>query len=265
MRRLGVLEPLHATKFMCGGDEMQQQVARDVFSEVADVEISSEELIASCHSYLRQGDNHFDLRRDALGHRDPLRQIRLPLRTAGVAIAVCFIAMIVGSWWRTDLVEQEISRIRQQQQREFEDAFPNARVPAALLRRVRSEHSKVLGSRGKTAAVEAPLEAPLILRQVLDSLPEKIRFQVQRIVIANGEVTMDLLVRNPVDSGTIAGALSEAGFDVEPPGTTQKDDRSYQSQLKAKWRPLPSSAQNSRASQRVQQVSRAIVSPEVSG
>ncbi len=184
---------------------------------------------------LGQSGRWFNLRRDALGPTDPLRAIQTPLRSVGVAAAILLLTVAVGSWWRTKRIESQIDGLRTQQRELFEEAFPKARVPGAILRRVRSEHAKVLGSSTETSTIDAPTAAPDVLQALLAALPNDVRFRITRIQINDGQVDVDLEVRNPVDAGTMADALASSGFEVKPPGTTQKDARTYESVLEATW------------------------------
>jgi hypothetical protein len=143
--------------------------------------------------------------------------------------------MVVGGWWRKERIESEIANVRSQQQELFREAFPSTKVPGALIRRVRSEHTRVMGSRGASSLVDVPQSAPEVLRELLAALPETVRIRISSIKIFNGQVDLDMQVRSPVDAGVLATSLSSAGFDVEPPVTTQKDARTFDSLLEAQW------------------------------
>ncbi len=177
----------------------------------------------------------FELRRGALAPGDPLRAIGRQLRWVAVAAAACLLALAVGGWWRTQRIEQEIENVRAAQADSFQNAFPGARMPGAVLRRVRSEHSKVLNSRGENTDIEVPRSAPDILRRVLAAIPTDIRYRITRIEILNGEVELLLQVKNTVDAGKIATSISESGFQVDPPGTRRVDPQTFESDLKATW------------------------------
>lgn len=182
----------------------------------------------------------FELRRGALAPSDPLRAIGIQLRWVAVAAAACLLALAVGGWWRTTRIEKEIEDLRATQTNMFEEAFPGARVPGALLRRVRSEHSKVLSSRGENTDIQIPQSAPDLLRRVLAALPTDVRLRITRIEIIDGDVDLMIQVKNPVDAGRIATAISQAGFEVDPPGTRRVDEQTFESDLKATWVGEPS-------------------------
>ncbi|MGI9474027.1 MAG: hypothetical protein ACR2NZ_20980 [Rubripirellula sp.] len=190
-------------------------------------------------SLSKQNSRWFDLRRDQLAPADPLRPIARQLRWVGFSIAACLLAMILGGWWRSQRISDEIEQVRSEQQTAFKQTFPGVRTPAALMRRVTSEHARVMGSRGASTQVEVPRSAPIVLRDLLQGLPDDVRFRITSLSILNGRVDLDLQVRSPVDAGALATSLSNAGFDVEPPVTTQKDAKTFDSVLEANWVGIP--------------------------
>ena len=238
LRRHRLLDRVGSDRvIVIGADETQQSMIQDVYGEieVAPDSIQSH-LTRGAELFLsNQSQRWFDLRRDQLGPSDPLRPIQTQLRLATLAATLCLAALVVGGWWRTHRIENEIANIHSQQQQLFQEAFPGTKVPAALLRRVRSEHARVLGSRGASSQVDVPHSAPDILRELLAALPENIRFRFKSIRILNGQVDIDLQVRSPVDAGALATSLSSAGFVVKPPVTTQKDAKTFDSVLEAEW------------------------------
>ena len=183
----------------------------------------------------KQSPRWFDLRRDQLGPSAPLRPILPQLRLVTAAAILFVLAIGIGGWWRVRRIEQAIDQINFDQRAAFEEAFPGSQVPAALVRRVRSEHSKVLGSRGATAEINVPQSATEVLRELLSALPESVRFRISRLKILNGRVQLELQVRTAVDAGALATALKSHGFEVEPPVTTRKDARTFDSVLEASW------------------------------
>ncbi|MGB7325362.1 MAG: hypothetical protein WBD31_10865 [Rubripirellula sp.] len=176
----------------------------------------------------------FDLRREKLAPLDRLRGVQQSLRLLALAAVAFLLAVAIGGWYRTSKIENEITSLQEQQRTLFETGFPGTRVPGAILRRVRSEHAKVIGSSG-AAAIDVPTPAPMVLRRLMAAFSPDVRFQFESIAINDGKVDMDLLVRSPVDAGKIASAIAEAGFQVNPPVTTQKDAKSFVSAIEATW------------------------------
>ncbi|TWU58429.1 hypothetical protein Poly51_12070 [Rubripirellula tenax] len=181
----------------------------------------------------------FDLRRDRLAPTDRLRALRTQLRFLAIAASLFCIAVAAGGWYRKSRIEAEVASVLNRQQDVFKAGFPGTKPPAAIVRRVRSEHAKVIGSRG-TPAVNVPTPAARVLRLVLASLPTETRFRIEGISINDGSVRLDLQVRSPVDAGKIASSLSVAGFNVNPPVTNQKDTQTFTSTIEAQWKGRPS-------------------------
>ncbi|MEM8666502.1 MAG: hypothetical protein AAGG48_03245 [Planctomycetota bacterium] len=177
----------------------------------------------------------FDLRREQLGPPDPLRPIQTPVRLAFASAIALLVAIAFAGWFRTQRIEAAITDLQVEQQSLFREAFPDTRVPAALLRRVRSEHARVMASRGRSGDVDLPVSGHTVLSQLIMALPDDLRYRVTKIEIDNGNVDLELQVRSPVDAGTLASRLSTAGFIVKPPVTTQSDAKTFDSTLEAEW------------------------------
>lgn len=224
-----------------GADEAIRPMLEEIYGEIEFTEDGVEPLVVRGAKLLLANASHrwFDLRRDQLSPSDPLRPIRSELRLVAAAVTICLLALVVGPWWRTQRIETEMASVRSQQQALFKKAFPDVRVPAALLRRVRSEHTRVMGSRGTSTDIELPQSAPEVLRGLLSALGADIRFRVTSIDIRNGQIDLDLQVRSPVDAGAIASSLADAGFEVKPPVITQQDAKTFDALLKAEWRGHP--------------------------
>ncbi|TWU58096.1 hypothetical protein [Rubripirellula reticaptiva] len=181
----------------------------------------------------------FELRREKLAPLDRLRGVQQSLRLLAFSAVAFLLAIAIGGWYRTSKIENEITSLQKQQRALFETGFPDTRVPGAILRRVRSEHAKVIGSSG-AAAIDVPTPAPMVLRRLMAAFSPDVRFQFESIEINDGQVDMDLVVRSPVDAGKIASAIAAAGFQVNPPVTTQKDAKSFVSAIEATWLEEPS-------------------------
>jgi DNA-binding MarR family transcriptional regulator len=220
----------------------EQQLIESVFGSMesvsqplADLELKGGEML------IKRRFSPYDLRRDLLGPPDAFRLIQTPLRCAVVAAVVLLIAVTFGSWYRTQRIETEIASLQSEQRSLFEKSFPDQRVPAALLRRIRSEHARVMASRGSGGSIDLPLSARSMLVRLLSSLPNNLRFRVTQIDIENGQLDVELEVRSPVDAGTLASHLSSVGFRVKPPVTTQSDAKTFVSSLEAEWVGSPQS------------------------
>jgi type II secretory pathway component PulL len=188
----------------------------------------------------------YDLRRGRLAESDPLRAYRAPLRWLTLAVAALLVTTIAMSFWRTARIENELRRISQQQEDVFKAAFPETRVPAAVISRIRSEHRKSLGSRKTGDAVPTPQSAMRVLDAFLASVPKELRCNVTQVAIRDGELNADIEFRNHAAAGTLAAALEASGFTMLPPSTDQINPTTVASQLQGTYQE-PSSTANRRS------------------
>ena len=226
--------------------EAQASLIRD---KIGPVQIAPDSFVTHClegaHTVLsKPASIPFNLRRDDLASEDPLRPINRQLSWLAFAVAACLLAMIFGSWWRTTRLEKRISDNLRAQSAAFKQSFPDTRVPASLLRRVRSEHSRIMGSRNATQQIEAPNSATAVMFGLLASLPSDIRVRISSIDIRNGDLDLTFQVQHFVEAGIVAEALSQGGFDVSQPATAQKDAKTFESTIQAKWRQNLSASTN---------------------
>ena len=234
-----------------GATEEQLQLIREHIGTVsADSTPLLEHQIKGAGIVVAKPDSiHFNLRRDRLAPTDPLRPIQRQLSRLAFAIAICLCLIIAGSWWRSTRIEAKISDTIQAQAAAFKNSFPNSRPPASLLRRIRSEHSRILGSRNASKQIEAPESAVKVLNALLTSLPVETRYTIKAIDIRNGKMDLTFQVRRTVDAGAVAEALSQGGFDVAPPVITQKDAKTFNSTIQAEWREHESKGTNIRSTE----------------
>lgn len=219
--------------------EVPQQAQRLFASSDAHVQIANQDLqtlvVHGASIALEdQSKIAYDLRRGWLAAGDPLRAISRQLGWLLAAVAIFVLAVTLAGWWRKHRIETEIASIRQQQTSTFKEAFPESRS-RAILRHVRSEHAKVLGSWGQDKDVRIPTSAPSVLRRLIMALPNDVRYQVSRIQVRDGEVELTIRARDTISVGKIASSLSEVGFEVSPPGTVQLSPGTIESTLTAKF------------------------------
>tara|TARA_R110002049_G_scaffold4601_5_gene32727 strand:+ start:1015032 stop:1016444 length:1413 start_codon:yes stop_codon:yes gene_type:complete len=227
LRPLLMLDHSNADRtVVLGADPQQVESIRQI---QGDVDVDS----ASAGAFVADGaqlllDNRsqrwFDLRKDALGPTDPLRAIGAQLRWVGLAAALCFFVLAIGGWWRANRIESEIAATRDLQTDLFRETFPGTRVPGAVLRRVRSEHTRVANSRGQNLDVKIPPPATVVLYELLAALPDDIRYRIEEIDIQKGNVQMTVLVKASGDVTTIVDAIAARGFSVQSPGFRRSDD-----------------------------------------
>lgn len=189
-----------------------------------------------------------DFRRGALAPSDPLVGVAGHLRKLALAASLCFVLISVAAWYRESRLASESESVRQQQRAAFGKAYPDRRVPVMLMRSVRSEHSKVLGSRGRGDAIQLPIPATTVLRDLFRGLQHaqtsgNVRFRLMNIDIQDGECAVTVRALDAVQIGTIALSLESVGFEVQPPASEQIDPSkneplpTYQSTIEAQWHP----------------------------
>ncbi len=177
----------------------------------------------------------FELRRGALTNGDPARPYRGSLVSLYLAAALMLLTLTGACWWRAQQLRDQLAGVGRQQADVFESAFPGTPVPSAVLSRLSSEHTKVVGSRRVSSDLPVPRPALDVLYSLLQGLPDDVRFRLTEIQIENGELRLDIELRNHSDAGKMAGALESQGFRVVPPSTTQREDQAVQSRLEATW------------------------------
>ncbi|MCA9140797.1 MAG: hypothetical protein KDB00_28690 [Planctomycetales bacterium] len=188
-----------------------------------------------------------DLRRGGLAPRDPLFAVAGPLRMFAISAVASLIVIAVAAWFRGERLAEQSERVRQQQRAAFTSAYPARRVPVMLMRTIRSEHNKALGSRGRGDTIDLPIPATTVLRQVYRGLEhaqtvQKIRLRLTDINIVDGECSLTVRAVDAVEIGVIAKSLETVGFEVQPPASEQiqpsKDEpiATYQSTIMAVWR-----------------------------
>ena len=221
-----------------GADASELESVRSIQPDLQTKQVAPGELVQQGARLLldNRSQRWFDLRRDQLGPTDPLRAIGKQLRWVSVAAALCFLAFAIGGWWRSSWIEQEITRTQNEQNELFREAFPGSRV-SAVLRRVRSEHTRVRGSRGQNPDVEVPVSATKVLRELLTGLPEDVKFKIASIDIQSGNAQVDLAVQKFPHIDTIVDALSARGFVVPDPGFSRdvEDTNQYTTIISATW------------------------------
>lgn len=189
-----------------------------------------------------------DLRRGDLAPSDPLFAVAGPLRKLAVAATCCFLILSIAAWYRGNRLAAESESVRQQQRAVFAEAYPGRRVPVMLMRTVRGEHSKTLGSRGRGDAIKLPVPATRVLKDLYRGLEHAqrvggVRLRLMDLKIVDGVCSLTVRAVDAVQIGTIAKSLETIGFDVTPPAAEQIDPSkdepipTYQSTLSAVWNP----------------------------
>jgi hypothetical protein len=187
-----------------------------------------------------------NFRIDQLAPADPLYAVAKPLRMLGVAATACFLIVACAAWYRSERIVEKSESIRGAQQSLFKAAFPGRRVPVMLLRTVRSEHQKTLGSRGRGDSIQLPMPATTVLGELFRGLEHArrvggARFRLLDVDIVDGDCSLTVRSVDAIQIGGIAKSLETVGFQVSPPASEQIDPSkeepipTYQSTISAAW------------------------------
>ncbi len=187
----------------------------------------------------------YELRRGLLTNGDPARPYRGALYWLCGAAPLFLVSLAVACWWRGEQLARQLVEVNQNQNEVFLQAFPETSIPLAVLARLRSEHTKVTGSRRTGDDVTRPRSALQVLHALLAGLPDDIRFRLTEIRIEDGALTFDVVLKSHSDAGRLAASLEAHGFAVLPPATTQAEDQTIQSRVQAVWSSQPAPMERS--------------------
>lgn len=179
----------------------------------------------------------FELRRDRLANGDPYRAYR-PAVSWLMGAAAAFVIVLAIAWGaRAARLQQRFTEIKQQQRDLFERTFPQSPIPRAIVSRIHSEHAKMIGSRQMNDDVPRSHSALDVLHGFLTGRPTALRSRFTEIRVENGVLTADIELRSHDDAGVVAACLEQSGFSVDPPTTTQRDEKTVVTRLQARWTP----------------------------
>ncbi|QDT08816.1 hypothetical protein [Planctomycetes bacterium K23_9] len=185
----------------------------------------------------------FAMRRGKLAAHDPFRTSRKSFSVfAALLTAAALIACGVLGWkahQHTGRADDAVTLM----QGVFKENFPGQRVPAAIVKRMESEHRKFIGQRNPVGNVPETIDASSVLLPLIASLPsnedlpvEK-GFVVESVRINDGEFLLNLRLSSYQDAGPISRSLEQAGFSVEPPSSTRSSAGRIQTQFRGTWSP----------------------------
>ncbi len=208
--------------FLCGTREALIDLASVVPFETRSVESDRAELVRKRARVILSGRDIpcLDLRRDELAMRDPFRRDRKSLNRLAMALCILVATFCGTLGWQAGTFQSLAEKYKQKQLQVFRNAFPGQRTPAAVLGRLKSEHTKAKGIRKTDPKSTSQKSALITLQRIIASLTEEFPFEVREIRIENGRFSMEIALRSQQDAGRIAAALAKEGFDVEPPSTT---------------------------------------------
>jgi len=161
-----------------------------------------------------------NLRRDALGAKDPMRRFYKPLQAAVIAGLVFLACSSVAMLWRANRYEQIASQAEAQQRAIFEDLFPNQTLPISVKSRLASEQRRLRDLFGVTSQRPRQTSSLLALRDLLTQIPTAIRYRLLEIRLTDDRLYLDGQTRTHSDADAIVASLNKhRAFNIEPPRT----------------------------------------------
>ncbi len=207
---------------LVGNKDDLKKLENVVHHDSHSIEIDRDELIRKRAQSVLSGHQApwIDLRRDDLAAHDPWRRDRSSITRLAVAVVLLLATLCGTLLWRTQTYRSMSDQYEQKQQELFRVAFPTQRVPAAILGRLKSEHTKAKGIRRTDPKSTVPHSALESLQNIIECLSEDFPFQIEEIRIENGRIAIEIELLSQQDAGRVAAALSKSGFHVEPPATS---------------------------------------------
>lgn len=178
-----------------------------------------------------------DFRRGRLAVHDPVRFLRGSLKVFARALGVFLVILFAALWWKAMQYESVVSDAEQAMRDAFKEAVPGQRVPTAIVKRMKSEHRKMLGQRSGQKLAQQPSDALVVLAAVLAAVPEQSRFEVQNLRINDGNLLLDVTSSDYDEGASLAKQLEVAGFTVEPPSSSRTSRGVVETRLSGKWNP----------------------------
>ena len=177
-----------------------------------------------------------DLRREKLASRTPYHSLQRLITVTAVAACLLLVTTIIGLEDRSWRYEQSAQEYQQAMEQVFLQVFPKQQIPLGIRSRLESEHSKTVGLRD-TRKIPEVASAVDTFHEMLAVLPETIRYRMTEISVQGRQLKMDGEVRTHSDAASLATALTETGFEVQPPRTVQASGGNVSVTLAAEFRP----------------------------
>lgn len=177
----------------------------------------------------------FDLRRGRLASHDPIRSIRSDLNRFFVAAMVGIVLICGAFWWKAFQYDRMNSQADQLMRNAYQQAIPGQRVPAALVRRIKSEHQRALGLRSGLSKVRVPIDVLDVLSALNQGLPKDIDVSIENLRINDGEFLLDLRIDSYQQGAQWVETIQATGFEVSPPAITRAGNGVLDAQLRGTW------------------------------
>jgi len=160
-----------------------------------------------------------ELRRGQLGQYDPYRALRGSWYALLATLLFAMTCLSAVAWIRAGMCRELAATVDNQKRELFRQLFPGSRVPTGVLLRLESEQRKLAGTSRDNVPAPQLLGVTGYLLDMLDALPAELRLRLLDIQCAESTAYVEGEARQFGDVDTIAAALRERGFLVDPPST----------------------------------------------
>ncbi len=225
-------------KLYCVGSDTQPDVPLDVSGEhVQRLHIDASTAVSDFASKVLAGQNEpwFDVSTERqLAGDSANRETHARFRRWAVALTGCCLIVALACYGRAVRVRSTLAKLKQQQIALYEAVFPGQTVPSALMARLKSEYSKLTGSRGSTKNLESVNPSLPALEQVVSNLPTDLEMSVYELRIQSSEIYLDVELAQFEDAGRVAQALQASGLNLDPPTTSAAKDGRVRAQIRGR-------------------------------
>ncbi|MCC6680512.1 MAG: hypothetical protein IT445_06375 [Phycisphaeraceae bacterium] len=189
---------------------------------------------------------YIDLRRGQLARGDRIHRVQTPFYAAVAATIVLLLSICATSLWRGHQYTLMVQEMQNSQQELFHQAFPDQKVPAGIVARLRSEHRKLAAMSGQGEQLPDWHSSLDSLHRTLTSIAylmgghtfgapgsskgskggEGLRFRVLELRLDRDDLYLDGQARSHSDADRIASTMrSDGQFVIDPPRTENLPDK----------------------------------------
>ncbi len=147
-------------------------------------------------------------------------------------VSGCLLLVALACGWRASRVRSAVASLQEQQATLVRSALPEQRISSAVLARLKSEHTKLLGSRGRSENAQLPTTVLPVLRQVIENLPLEVPVSVHELRLDGTEIYLDVEVAQFQEAGALAQALQASGLSMSPPSTATVKEGKIRAQMR---------------------------------
>ncbi|QDU34571.1 hypothetical protein KS4_26410 [Poriferisphaera corsica] len=172
----------------------------------------------------------FNLLRGELAPRSSLQRYCFPIAYFLVSLILLLMSMVMVLNLRSNQYSQRISTSHEALTNLYQQSFPGKSVPLGVMGRLESEYRKVKGISRQGNVAPKPRSALDALAQILNQIPDDIRFKLTELQIEPNQIRLYGSARSHVNANKIVGALGNgkavAGYTFELLRTENQTDRS---------------------------------------